>query len=144
LSWWSKATRPKSHRRLTHATLVAVFAAALAMLVACGNSSRAHAAQKTSTQHAAFKRRLSGGMTKKQVVRVLGRPKTIRGNYWYWPVVDGKLAGKTLVTFGNNNQPFVFRAPDQFRILFFYGVLQNEQARWRPPHHNFKWIPVNI
>ena len=83
-------------------------------------------------------------MTKKQVVRVLGRPKTIRGNYWYWPVVDGKLAGKTLVTFTPKNQPFVFRAPDQFRILFFFGVLQNEEARWQPPQHHKVWVAVNI
>lgn len=82
-------------------------------------------------------------MTKKQVVRVLGRPKTIRGNYWYWPVVDGKLAGKTLVTF-HKDQPIVVHHTDQFRILFFYGVLQTEEFRYILPNGRKEWNPINI
>jgi len=82
-------------------------------------------------------------MTKKQVVRILGRPKTIRGNYWYWPVVDGKLAGTTLVAFMHGQAIVVHRA-DQFRILFFYGVLQNEEFRFILPSGRKEWIPINI
>jgi len=82
-------------------------------------------------------------MTKKQVVRILGRPKTIRGNYWYWPVVDGKLAGKTLVAFMHGQAIVVPRA-DQLRILFFYGVLQNEDVRFILPTGRKEWIPINI
>ena len=83
-------------------------------------------------------------MTKKQVVHILGRPKTIRGNYWYWPVVDGKLAGKTLVAI-QNNQAVVVHNADRFRILFFYGVLQNEEFRWHPDNNNRKrWGSILI
>jgi hypothetical protein len=133
---------------IKHVTFVAVLAVALAMLVACGNSSRAHASQKTSTQHAQTKRRLSIGMTKKQVVRVLGCPKTIRGNYWYWPVVGGKLASKTFVAVAagpNHDQVIVVHNADQFRILFVYGVLQTEEFRWHPDNNPRKrWASILI
>jgi len=76
------AISTESNRRLKHAAVAAVLVAMLAVLVACQHSSRADAAQKNSTGHAATKRWLSVGMTKQQVVRILGRPKTIRGNYW--------------------------------------------------------------
>jgi len=131
------------HPRARNAVVVAVLIAALAVLVACGNSSSARASQKSTAQHAQTTRRLSIGMTKKQVVRILGRPKTIRGNYWYWPVVDGKLAGKTLVAFMHGQAIVVHRA-DQFRILFFYGVLQNEEFRFILPSGRKEWIPINI
>ena len=135
--------RTESNRRLKHAAVAAVLVAMLAVLVACQHSPRAQASQKGSTTHAAFKRRLSFGMTKKQVLRVLGRPKIIRGNYWYWPVVNGKLAGKPLVAF-NNNRTFVVQDAEQFRILFFYGVVQNEEFQRQLPNGHKEWDGILI
>src|SRR5690348_7714909 len=96
-------TQTQFRSRAKHAGVVAALIAALAMLVACGNSSRAHAAQKSTTQHAQTKRWFRYGMTKKQVIRIIGRPKSIRGNYWYYPVVHGLIANKVrVVVYGTN------------------------------------------
>ena len=56
-------------------------------------------------------------------------------------MVHAKLAGKILVTV-ENRPDIVFHSADQFRILFFYGVLQTEEVRWQPPGSHKKWGAV--
>ena len=130
-------TTTESHHRVKPATLVAVLVATLAVLAACQHAPRAQASP--ASQHAATKRYLTIGMTKKQMVRLLGKPKTIRGNYWYYPVVHGFISKKVpVVVYGTN----VFQPANQFRAFWYAGVLQGEEIHVKVPGNTYIWRAV--
>jgi len=127
----------ESDRRLRPGSLVAVLVAALAVLAACQHAPRAQASP--ASQQAATKRYLTIGMTKKQMVRLIGKPKTIRGSYWYYPVVHGFISKKVpVVVYGTN----VFQPANQFRAFWYGGVLQGEEIHVKVPGKTYIWRAV--
>jgi len=116
--------------RLTVSGVVA--AAALAILVAAN----ANAAQRRSLQAVTQKNWFTYGMTHKQGIRIIGRPKSIRGSYWYYPLVHGLIAGKVRVVVYNTN---ILQPANQFRMFWYAGQLQGEEVHVRVPVNGYIW-----
>src|SRR4051794_25641581 len=121
---------PIRQEQTFHRLLYAAVIAILVCLAAFRFSPSAQAAQQTSATVALTKHYFTYGMTKKQVQRVVGRPKVIRGSFWYYPVIHGKIAGKVPVVADGTN---IVLPADQFRIFFYGGHLQGESAHINLP-----------
>jgi len=115
--------------------LVVAGVAAVAVLIALVTSS-AKAAQHRSVQAATQKNWFAYGMTHKQVIRIIGRPKSIRGSYWYYPVVHGLIAGKVRVVVYNTN---ILQPANQIRMFWYAGQLQGEEVHVRVPVNGYIW-----
>lgn len=136
----TQRTRSEEIVRCSRYAVVVVAVAAAALISAGQHASSARAAQHSSATDALTRHYFVYGMTKKQVQHIIGRPKAIRGAYWFYPVAHGKIAGKIAVVAAGTN---VVLPADQFRVFFYAGTLQGEAAHVKLPK-GYKWVAVSL
>jgi hypothetical protein len=79
-------------------------------------------------------------MTHRQVRKIAGTPKSIRGACWYYKPVKGKVGRLSLGAPGS----IAVRTADAVKLCFFSGALSSEFVQRPIPGKGLQWIPVNL